>query len=438
MSNIDEMRRLKEEILTSFDERLNSIKAIVKSNNDSAQSTHDMLHQFRDEHFAMSTSLKQKLNELKTNLADENRKRFNETQEEIKQRVNELSSLFAAFKGDGESDFSHAVAELLQNFRSVRLNEFDRFMTGLQQRIASNKTDVASELEQFQEQHQRRSNDMKQMLNSFRADLAEFKKRLSLQESERFSLAAKEIDERVNYLNSLFRNSKAMIDNFKEDHAAMAKILKETITFKGFNAERLQNFNESMARIHENQQKQRHEIAGMLADFHETHEAMRLQLFTMLSGLKTNLTQGNADRIRLAQEELTNRLASLNAMKAEVTTLLDRVQSESQEAIQEWQNIARVIQGKRSGETIQSSDENSTRDDIPVVQENVSSKHVETSDNGAEEKILAWIQEHGANGMKLKDISQAMNLTWQKLIPYTKALVEKELIRKQDTLYFPK
>ncbi|MFZ5516968.1 MAG: hypothetical protein ACOY90_10045 [Candidatus Zhuqueibacterota bacterium] len=437
MSNLDEMRRLKEEILTSFDERLNSIATIVKSNSVTAQSTREMLNRFRDEHHEMSEALKQKLNDLKTNLANDNKKRFADTQEEINQRVKELSTLLAAFKGDGASDFSNSVAELLNNFRSARLNEFDRFMTGLQNQISQNKADVAGNLNTFRDQHRSRSNDMKQLLNNFQTDLAEFKKRLSLQEQERFSRAEKEIEERANYLDTLFKNSSALIENFKNDHAAMSKILRETISFKGFNKERLQSFNELMARIQRNQQKQSQEIAGMLTGFHQAHDEMRSNLSGMFSDLKTNLKQGNADRIRQAQEAMTGRLNSLNAMKSEITTMLNRLQSENQEAIQEWQNIANLIDGKRRGERPSAKKQRTTQAKAPVAEQNAPSMPVENSQNGAEEKILALIKEHGAAGAKLTDIGKAMDLKWQKLIPYAKALIEKDLVRKQDNLYFP-
>ena len=86
MSNADEIRRLKEEIITSFETRIDSIANVVKS-------TKEMTGRFRNEHFKMRKNLHADLNNFKTNLSHAETERAKQMQTEAKERMIHLTNI---------------------------------------------------------------------------------------------------------------------------------------------------------------------------------------------------------------------------------------------------------------------------------------------------------------------------------------------------------
>jgi len=436
MSNIEDVRRLKEEIIASFDDRMSTIANIVKSTSEMATATREMTQRFRTEHQTMSDDLRLKLNEMKQNLnAGENLRR-EESRNDMNQRLQQLSDLLGAFRPDGNSQFSQAVSHMLSHFQSTRLNDFNHFMKDLQQHVVKIKTDVKNMQHDFQQSQQAMSQDLNGFLFDFKTSLKNFKENLSENEKERFKHAHQEIQDRTAWLEKLFHQVGTMVTDFKKDHADMSKILKEMISFKGFNKERLHDFHVMMDQIQKNQQQREKDTAQLLTDFSQAHDTMAKNLSEMLGTMKSDLEKSNENRHQQAQKDLQQRLGYLANMKSEISSTLSTLRNESREALREWNDLARILSEKSRTEPAN----NPTA--TPKVKPVVSPKPVSHSPatelgNGEAKAILAILRENSNDGMRLVDLSKKIEKKWQTLIPLMKQLVDTGQIKKQDNLYFP-
>jgi len=440
MSNLDDMRRLKEEIITSFDERMDTIANIVKSTSAMATSTREMTNRFQLEHKTMGDNLRLKLKNMKKRLNDEEKKRYSVTQREIKQRMIELADLVSPFRHDGSSEFTKSVSEMLNNFRATRLENFNSFMENLQHGVIKIKDEVNTMLNEFQRSHKEMSKNINELLFDFKSNLKDYKNNLSQNEKERFKQAQMEIKDRTNYLDDLFKNVHSMMMEFKNEHSEMTKILKDVISFKGTNTERLHDFNVMMARIKENQQQREQKTLQILTDFNQSHDDMRIKLFDMLFTMKANLKEANDERINLAHEDMNKRLDYINNIKTEIGSMVTMLREESQKVMREWNDLSKIMGQKWQGKKSFEPEIRTIKKEKPVhPSKSVTKEIVESnqSQNGYAEKILAIINENSSNGIRLIDIGNKMNKKWQTLIPYTKSLLENRIIKKEDNLYFP-
>lgn len=436
MSNIEDVRRLKEEIIASFDARMSTIANIVKSTSDMATATREMTQRFRTEHQTMSDDLRMKLNEMKKSLNTGENLRREETRNEMNQRLQQLSDLLGAFRGDGNSQFSQAVSHMLNHFQTTRLNDFNLFMKDLQQHVVQIKSDVKNMQHDFQQSQQAMSQDLNGFLFDFKTNLKNFKENLSQNEKERFKHAHQEIQERTAWVEKLFQQVGTLVTDFNKDHAEMSKILKEMISFKGFNKERLHDFHTMMDQIQQNQQQREKDTTQLLSDFSQTHDSMAKNLSDMLSTMKSDLEKSDQTRHDQAQKDLQQRLGYLANMKSEISNMLSTLQNESREALREWKDLARILGEKSRTEPGNKPAATETPKAKPVV--SVPSSPATTDfGNGEAKAILAILRENSNEGMRLVDLSKKIEKKWQTLIPLMKQLVDTGQIKKQDNLYFP-
>ncbi len=450
MSNLDDMMRLKEEIIASFDERMNTLANIVESTTDLAQSTREMTERHRNDHLLMKNNLQSQLSEFRTKLSDDNLKRLVATKHEFNERMSQLTDLLAAFKPDGKSELTHSVRETLEKFRSVRLDEFNVFLEKLQQRIYEIKDEVHSTIDGFKESRHEISAALERNLSEFNKQLKNYRSTLSNNENNRYKQAQAEIQERTIYLNTLFGDVSRLLSDFRTDHQKMSSMLKEMLTFKGFNNQRLSNFQNMMDNILDHQKKRVHDTTQMISGFNEWHDDIKNELHDLLSTVKLNLAQFNDERVNLAHEEMSERVEYIYQMKKDISTMLGNLRSESQKVADEWKNIARIIDQKRKKSEkehikIISEEEPEIKAPKPapemekqeIVSKMYASKTASENDNDPSDKILAIIAQHADEGIKLAEIGKIVNKKWQSLIPFTKTLMEQGKIKKEDTVYFP-
>jgi hypothetical protein len=249
-----------------------------------------------------------------------------------------------------------------------------------------------------------------------------------------------EIHDRTTYLENLFNHVAGLVTEFRKDHAEMRKILKEMISFKGFNTERMHDFNVLMTQIKTNQKRREQDTSQMLADFNQAHDAMSRNLSDMLATMKSDLVKSDQDRHHQAQEDLQKRLGYLGNMKTEISNMLTTLQAESQEAMREWSDLSRILEEKLQKENATKPKaaaqpkEKSAKPPMPVISETAPATDFS---NGEAKAILVILKENSKDGIRLVDLSKKLDKKWQTLIPQMKYLLENGQIKKEDNLYFP-
>lgn len=450
MSNLDDMLRLKGEIIASFDERMNTLANIVESTSHLAQSTREMTNRHRTDHLRMKNNLKTQLSDFRSKLSDDNLKRLNQTKHEFNDRMNQLTELLAAFKPDGKSELTQSVQQTLESFRSIRLDEFNAFLESLQRRIYDIKSEVHSMLEGFNESRNEMSAELERNLSDFNQQLKNFRSTLSQEEKSRYKQAQAEIHDRTVYLNNLFGDVSGLLNDFRVDHKKMSTMLKEMLTFKGFNNQRLREYKDMMDTILEHQKKRVQDTNQMITDFNEWHADMKNELNDLLTNVKSNLAKYNDERVHSAHEEMKERVDYIFKMKTDISSMLGNLRTESQKVAEEWKNIAKLMEQKRNKsemEHLKTISEEETKiaasepTPEPVNQNKIQEKEELTflpdDSNDMHNEILAIIKQHGEQGIKLAEIGKIMDKKWQSLVPFAKTLLEQGKIKKEDTVYFP-
>mgnify|MGYP006294044829 CR=1 FL=1 len=450
MSNLDDMRRLKEEIIASFDERMNTLSNIADSTSDLAQSAREMSARHRNDHLSMKNDLHSQLNNFRKKISNDNLNRLTATKHEFHERMSQLTDLLAAFRPDGNSELTQSVRETLESFRSIRLDEFNAFLEKLQQRIHDIKDDVRTTLDGFKATRREIADELEHNLSEFNNQLKNYRSALSQDEQKRYKQAQAEIHERIVYLDNLFGDVSNFLNDFRSDHQKMASMLKDMLAFKGFNNERLSNFKEMMDNILDHQKKRVHDTHQMIADFNAWHTEMKNELNELLANVKSNLREYNDQRLNLAHEGMSERVNYIYQMKNDISEILGNLRKESQKVAEEWKNIAKIMEQKRNisaPEQYPSASEKKIRfetsEQAPepkkLKTEPSKKKPILQPENGNDlhDEILAVINQHASKGIKLAEIGKIVNKKWQSLIPFTKTLLEQGKIKKEDTVYFP-
>ncbi len=411
MSNADEMRRLKEEIIASFDARVESVAEIVKS-------TKKMMGQFRDEHAEMSDELKAKLAQANSELTKSEKERLKQTQTEIKDRMQYINNLLSEFRGD-HIETTKAMRELLDNNETTRLDEFKAMMDSIHTQLSERKEDVFQMLSDFNKSHAEMSTDLFKWLSSMKRDLTKTEK-------ERFNQSQAEAKERANSVHVLIKSVSKMMTTFRKDHKEMAKTLKAMLSDQ--EGTRLDEFKALMSEILNRQKDREKEGAQMLAGFHKSHNEMSKELINMLSQINPDLTKADKKRLNLAKVELKERLAYVTSVVAEVANMLADFHQENKGMAAEWQKLCEIMEKKRSNgipkAKVKKQDESQAK--VTVIPANSDA-----------EKILSVINGNSKKGIKLTEIGKALDKKWQTFIPQTKELMNEGKIRKVDNLYFP-
>ncbi len=133
-----DMKRLGEDIVASYDTRIAAVGNIVEE-------TGGLLKRFDKEHKAMAAGLRRDL----TNGEDERLKSFKalltDIQKQQKAREAEVAGMLKTFQKELK-DMATALKEMLEASEDTRLKEFKATMTGIQKRIKEINEEVSSYL----------------------------------------------------------------------------------------------------------------------------------------------------------------------------------------------------------------------------------------------------------------------------------------------------
>jgi len=166
----DDMKKLREDIVSANDVRVKAIGVLVKD-------THKMLKGFQAEHKKMATDLRgelakgeeKRLNDFKAMMAN--------IQKFVSDLDKEVSAMIERFQKEHKA-MADELRENLEKGEVDRLKTFNDMMGNIQQDINQIETYVANKLKEFSDAHAGMSEELKKMLAEYVADMVKATKQL--------------------------------------------------------------------------------------------------------------------------------------------------------------------------------------------------------------------------------------------------------------------
>lgn len=157
MSIVEEMKNLAQEIITSYEARINIVGNIIES-------THRTLENFRNEREEMSGQLRKMLADFESL----RKKDFDNMMRDIilrqDQREKEVREKLKNFLEEHKK-MAQDLKELLSNAESVRLEKCKSSLEDIKVRQSEREREVNSMLEDFQKEQENLSDVLKELLN---------------------------------------------------------------------------------------------------------------------------------------------------------------------------------------------------------------------------------------------------------------------------------
>ena len=415
MSNVDAMRRLKEDIITSYDARVASVADIAKD-------TKVLMGRFGDEHKEMS-------DELRRTLSQNEAERIKETQAEINERIHYVETFLSDFRKEHQQ-MAKALRTMLAESETTRLEEFKALLESIQTRQKERENEVTQMLDDFQKAHAQMSADLKVVLSKVKPEL-------TAAENERFQQAQAEIKERMETISQ-------MLSDFHKSHAEMSADLRAELAKvkPELTAAEKERFQQAQAEIREREEM----ISQMLSDFHKFHAEMSGDLRAELAKVKPELTAAEKERFEQTQGEIKERVTLISQM-------LNEFKEEREGIAAEWNKLCEVMAQRRTfGVERVRQHEKEVRKEAKEAErrakteaeeaERKAKAEAEEAERRAKEQMFRTTKNqiygviaNNPGGIKLTDIGEAVGEKWQKLNPYVRELIDEGKIEKTDNLY---
>lgn len=191
MGIADGIKNITEEIVSSYENRINTIGTIVDN-------THRILEEFKDDRTQMGT-------ELKNTLAKEEslrRKDFDNMMKDVlslqDEREKEVRDLLKTFL-DEQKELAETIKRIMSNGEKMRIDDFRKMMGNIQARQEKREEEVKLMLTEFQNEYKEMAESLRSLLNKGEAiRIKDFKrtiKDIRLKQMEREEEVKKRLDE---------------------------------------------------------------------------------------------------------------------------------------------------------------------------------------------------------------------------------------------------
>lgn len=400
MGIVDETKKVTEEILASYKQRMEEYQQRLKENEELVSEVQKTLNQFRATHLEMAATLRANAEALRNNLH----------RDEVE-----------------------------------RLNEFETLMSGIQDSIES----IKKEVEDIQQSSLR-------LVNDFAASRADMSKELKEEFDQAFAERQKQNHERVkdfgllneNIQNDINRlkdevkniigNTQNLLQQYGEEHKEMSRNLKEEL---GENVKsRLQYVQALLVSF----QQRLNEISRENV---EMSEALRKELVQF----RENLSDEDKKRIKEFEDSMKEIRGQISEMQNAIAGFLKDLSQNRVQTANEWQNlseaIARLKNNIKSPELPSESKTPSEKNNEKISEEEKEEEENQNLSEGEkdvdlqkeenlEEKILAFINDH-PEGVKVSDMEEPLGEQRMRIGYVCKKLLEEGKITKVDRTYFP-
>ena len=407
MSKVDDMRKLKEDIIASYDARVATVGEIISNVHEIANGTRSMLGRFHQERQEtvnelkeMSNELKERSNELKENLAQNESTRlsvFGALFDDIQTLLNNIVTLQGGRKVEVAKILSEAKASRIENFGEL-MNEVQSKLNNIRTRQKEREEEVSSLLETFDKEQQEMANALNEAFEQARASRLEAEV-ARLQEISAFLDTVREKrNARENEVKSIQNEVKSLLNSYAEEREGMAaawRSLSEII-----------------------QQRK----AGVSIEVPPVVEEEVSPTEPAVPEVEELPAEETAP---VAEEEVPP--TEVAAPEVEELPVEETAPAEEEEALPS-RATSPVVEVALPVE-----------DEAIPVEEEVSEEETASAEGDREElqnQMLSLINSH-ADGLKLVDLGEELGVPWRSLVLLARNLVESGQVTKVDVFYYP-
>lgn len=395
MGIVDETKKVTEEILASYKQRMEEYQQRLKENEELVSEVQKTLNQFRATHLEMAATLRANAEALRNDLH----------QDEID-----------------------------------RLNDFETLMSGIQDSIES----IKNEVEDIQQSSVR-------LVNDFAASRADMSKELKEEFDRAFADRQKQNHERVkdfgllkeNIQNDINRlkdevkniigNTQNLLKQYGEEHIEMSRDLKEGL------AENVKSRLEYVQALLVSFQQRLNEISR---ENIEMSEALRKELIQF----RENLSDEDKKRIKDFEDSMKEIRGQISEMQSAIAGFLKDLSQNRIQTANEWQKLTEAIAQLKNKVIspelpleLSTAEEKSSVEEKKEENQDLPEETKELNfvkDENLEEKILAFINDH-PEGIKVSDMEEPLGEQRMRIGYVCKKLLEEGKITKVDRMYFP-
>jgi len=215
----NDMKKLREDIVSANDVRVKAIGVLVKD-------THKMLKGFQAEHKEMATNLRGELAKGEDQRLKDFRVMMANIQKFVSDVDKEVSAMIERFQKEHKA-MADELRENLEKGEADRLKTFNDMMGNIHQDINQIETYVANKLKEFSDAHAGMSEELKKMLANYVADMVKATKKLmgdiQKRQKERTAEVADLNAEVADLLETFKTEREKMAANWQALTATMAK-----------------------------------------------------------------------------------------------------------------------------------------------------------------------------------------------------------------------
>ncbi len=181
MGIVEDMKRVAEEIVSSYQSRISTVATIIDN-------THQLLEDFKTKRNEMSNQLKETLakeESLRKKDFDNMMREILSHQDEREQQVKELLKTFF----EEQKEIAEIIKKNLSEGEKIRINDFKKTLEDIQVRQKAREYEVSTRLKEFQEGYKEMSDSLRSLLNKGEAirikDFKEMLRNIHSRQAER-------------------------------------------------------------------------------------------------------------------------------------------------------------------------------------------------------------------------------------------------------------
>jgi ElaB/YqjD/DUF883 family membrane-anchored ribosome-binding protein len=403
MGLANDMKKLKEDILASYQERANEYQQRLQENQELVSEVQKTLDQFRTSHLEMAANLHANAEALKDNLSREEADRLNAFGKLMAGIKNSISSIQAEVE-----DIRNSTVHLLDTFAGAR----GEMAAGLKEKFMQAGADR-------KQKDQERLNIFDSLMKTIQNDL----------------------DQSKDEVRKIMSDTDHLLRKYADDQATMAATTRNNL-----NA----NLEERIAYT----RKLLNTFSDRLIGIHNENLMMAQTLRNELVQSRKNLSASDTKRMEEFNTTMSLIRQRVGDIQALISNMLNNLTTDRMQAASEWESLPESIALIRKNMTW-STDPGSTDSSDPVPTSVVSEEQAEeTEDSGEmkeekeedsegavgknlEEKIIRYVNAH-PEGVKVSEMEEPLGEQRMRIGYVCKKLVEEGKIIKLDRAYFPK
>ncbi|MGV8091933.1 MAG: hypothetical protein AB2L24_08725 [Mangrovibacterium sp.] len=389
------MKKIKENILASYEERAREYQQRLKENEDLVSQVQKTLDQFRTSHLEMAANLHANAVALRDNLDQGEADRLNAFGNLMTGIRNSISSIQTEVE-----DIRNSTAHLLETFAGSR----GEMAAELKEKFMQSRSDR-------EQQDQDRIKAFDNLMKNVRNDLDRSKKEVGKIMSDTDNLLRKYASEHAMMASTMRSN---LNTNLEERVAYMRNLLR--------------NFNDRLAEIHNENR--------IMA------ETLRKELLQS----RKNLSASDAKRMEEFDKAMGQIRQRVGDIQSSIANLLNNLATDRMQAAAEWESLTEAIAWIKNSVTwpapnpVNVSVSEQSSSGIKGEEEGANKNEEETDGlkgKNLEEKIILYVNAH-PEGVKVSEMEEPLGEQRMRIGYVCKKLVDEGKIIKLDRAYFPK